>query len=81
MALIKQDKMPFMAEEFYDHTKAGLVRPGSRGTVSRKSQFAKQTDKFLATLSQGFGAAAANQEGRNGSAAGNDSTLSPRAAG
>ena len=51
MALIKQDKMPFMAEEFYDHNKAGLVRPGSRGTVSRKSQFAKQTDKFLATLS------------------------------
>lgn len=54
-----------------------MNRPGSRGTVSRKSQFAKQTDKFLATLSQGFGAAA--QDGRNGSETNkNNSALSPR---
>lgn len=55
MAMIKQDKMPFNAEDFYKETRAQISRAGTR---AGSTKFAKQTDKFLATLSQGFGAAA-----------------------
>ena len=79
MALIKQDKFPFIAEEFFDGDR---IKPGSRqATIGRKSAFAKQTDKFLATLSQGFGAAASGADGRNPNTSINDSMTSPRAGG
>jgi len=40
MALIKQDKMPFEADKFFDPTKVQNARPYSRGTKSAK--FTKQ---------------------------------------
>ena len=54
MAMIKQDKMPFVAEDYYKEQRATASRAGTRG----KNAMKQQTDKFLATLSQGFGAAA-----------------------
>lgn len=64
MAMIKQDKMPFLAEDFYKGERAAQLTRGTTRAGSKK--FAQQTDKFLATLTQGFGAAAQqNADGRN----------------
>lgn len=67
MAMIKQEKMPFEAESFFNPDKTASNRPGSRtaGAARRQSLLKKQTDRFMATLSQGFGAAAS--KGRNDS--------------
>lgn len=84
MAMIKQDKMPFLAEEFYKGEKmAAMSRAGTR---AGSKKFAQQTDKFLATLTQGFGKAAENANDRNaanksfadGQSMNNSALLSPK---
>jgi len=47
--------MPFQADDFYNPQKVVTKKDG---TATNKSAFMKQTDKFLATLSHGFGKAA-----------------------
>ncbi len=44
MAMIKQDKMPFESEKFYNPSKAQSVRPNSRQTATKSAKFAKQSD-------------------------------------
>ena len=60
MALINQNKYPFQIEDFYNPEKVLRAAAGATagGPNRTKTLFSKQTDKFLATLSQGFGAAA-----------------------
>ena len=64
MAMIKQDKMPFQPEDFFNAQKQQQLMRGT--TKSKKSNFKAAQDQFLNTLSQGFGAAAGkNDESRN----------------
>ena len=54
--MLKEDKLPFQHDDFFDQAVPGIAR---QGTMKREtSQLQKQTDKFLSTLGQGFGAAA-----------------------
>ena len=48
MAMLKQDKMPFLAEDFYKGDRAAAY--SRAGTRAGSKKFAQQTDKFLATL-------------------------------
>ena len=84
MAMIKQDKMPFLAEEFYKGEKMAAI--SRAGTRAGSKKFAQQTDKFLATLTQGFGKAAESANDRNaanksfadGQSQNNSALLSPK---
>lgn len=67
MAMIKQEKMPFEADSFFNPEKAAAGRPGSRAMGGRKQTFKEKTDQFMNTLSKGFGAAGSSNNRNNNS--------------
>ena len=77
--MLKEDKLPFQHDDFFDATQ-GLARQGT--VKGPSSQLQKLTDKFLSTLGQGFGAAANVSKGPNQSSMLDESkgVVSPREA-
>ena len=69
LSLIKENKMPFQADEFGSVNKeqAGLQKRATKLNIGdQTSGFVQAQDKFLQTLGQGFGAVAAKSTRQDG---------------
>lgn len=51
MAMIKQDKMPFQAIDFYNAEKKLAAAKQAGNSITRQKTFMNASDQFLATLS------------------------------
>lgn len=71
--MIKQEKLPFQPDDFVELKMDNALQRRATISASRGNELSKQTDKFLATLGQGFGAAA-NIKGKGE----RNSIMSPR---